>query len=172
MKFYQSDRFSRLFLGRGGTRPKGLFTECSGKADKEVQMEVVISVGLRRRSPPLTTSKGKTSMGDVRRPKGSRTKARSTRHNKISSLQRSCVCSFKGTTQLHRKKGQGHSVGACPQWGLRRRRKRRGMLKKSLAGCRASRWSDSPVGSSPKAKATSDVECAPARRRPPFPNFP
>ena len=29
---------------------------------------------------------------------------------------------------LCRKTGQGHSVGACPQWGLRRRRKRRGTL--------------------------------------------
>ena len=39
----------------------------------------VTPADLRRGSPPLTTVEEKTGMGDVRRPKGSRTKARATK---------------------------------------------------------------------------------------------
>ena len=47
----------------------------------------------------------RTTWGDVRRPKGSRTKANTTRNNKISSLVLICAACWKAIIQARSQKG-------------------------------------------------------------------
>ena len=99
-------------------------------------MSVVIPVGHRRWSPPLSTAREKTCMGDVRRPQGSRTKANTTRNSKISSPQFPCERNRNEACVPNRKKGQG---------------------MKSLAGSRGIPWERVPSGDF--AVGESDEEC-------------